>query len=112
LGVAVSSWIFQNTLLMRLFSAMTAPSAELKQAIIRKVRESIAAIASLDEEYKAEVITAYAGALRWTLGSGIIVALAVLVLTIPVKLPDLPGRDTRQKNSATQEDTQRRQGVP
>lgn len=89
LGIAISSWIFQNAFIMFLDQLVTDPSAAVKEQIILAVRETVSAIATLDPKHKEQVIQAYAQALRGTFAFSIIVALLVIFVTLPVKLPDL-----------------------
>ena len=88
LGVSTSSWILQNTLNLYLDSYVTGSDA-VKEEIIRAVRTSIKTIQTLDPTAKAEVIRAYAAALQWTFAFGILVAIVVLLLVLPVRLPRL-----------------------
>jgi hypothetical protein len=46
----------------------------------------------LDPKAKAEVIRAYASALQWTFALGIISAVVVLCLILPITLPKLQSR--------------------
>jgi len=88
LGVALSSWVFQNALIIYLGKSVTG-SPEVKRRIILQVRESIKAIATLDPKHKAEVIHAYDQALHLTFASVIIVAVVVISLILPIRLPRL-----------------------
>jgi MFS family permease len=88
LGVSISSWILQNTLNVYLDAYVTGP-APAKSAVIRAVRNSISAIGGLDPQARAEVIRAYAAALQWTFAAGIVVAVVVLALVVPIRLARL-----------------------
>ena len=86
LGVAVSSWVLQNALISALDSSVTGTH---RSEIIMKVRKSVRAIQTLDPKHRAQVITAYAAALRITFVSGIIFAILIVVLILPIRLPRL-----------------------
>ena len=86
LGVAVSSWVLQNALVSALGSSVTGAH---KREIIMKVRKSVTAIQTLDPKHRAQVITAYAAALRITFVSGIIFAILTVILILPIRLPRL-----------------------
>ncbi|KIW99906.1 uncharacterized protein Z518_10834 [Rhinocladiella mackenziei CBS 650.93] len=90
LGVAISSWILQNALLIYLAKCITDPDQATKNHIIRTVRESISAIATLDPVHKRQVIEAYALSLRVTFTTGIVGGLLSIGLIWPVHLPRLP----------------------
>ncbi|KAL4904986.1 hypothetical protein BDW74DRAFT_153912 [Aspergillus multicolor] len=90
MGVATSSWIFQNTLVYQLDEKVTQPD---KEAVIQLVRKSVHAIAELDPLHQSQVIDSYAGALRLTFASAAIFAGLMLALHVGVKLPRL-GRKT------------------
>lgn len=91
LGVAISSLILQNSLLFFLERTVTGPD---KEHIILIVRQSVKAIAKLSPQHKAQVIEAYSLALRLTFASGIIAAVFVIGLCLPIKLPDLHRKPT------------------
>lgn len=86
MGVAISSWIFQNTLLFRLEEMVTEPD---KESIVLLVRKSVRAIVALDPMHQRQVIGAYAAALRTTLFSAAIWGAAMLFLHLGVRLPRL-----------------------
>ena len=64
LGVAVSSWVMQNSLLLFLQEYVTSHDPEKKAWIIRTARESIRSIRDLDPKHKRQVIAAYAASLK------------------------------------------------
>ncbi|KAJ5159879.1 uncharacterized protein N7482_006883 [Penicillium canariense] len=86
LGVAISSWIFQNTLLYELEHKVTGSE---KEQIIILVRRSIRAIAELDPFHQQQVVGAYAFALRVTFLSAAIWAVIMLILHSRLRLPRL-----------------------
>lgn len=115
MGVAISSWVLQNSLLMYLTQTVTGHD---KLDIIRNVRQSISAIYELDplrrgqgqylphhkfywirspfslleletDETIAIVIDAYGKALRLTFLSSIVWSSIVFFLLAPIKLPRL-----------------------
>ncbi|KAJ5690399.1 hypothetical protein N7462_004791 [Penicillium macrosclerotiorum] len=86
MGVAISSWIFQNTLLYELDHKVTGPE---KEHIIGLVRKSIRAIADLDPLHQQQVIGSYAPALRLTFLSAAFWGAIMLVLHSRLRLPRL-----------------------
>ncbi|KAL4919843.1 major facilitator superfamily domain-containing protein [Aspergillus aurantiobrunneus] len=86
MGVATSSWIFQNTLIYQLENKVTGPE---KDTVIQLVRKSVQAIAKLDPLHQIQVIDSYAAALRLTFASAAVFAILMLVLHVPVRLPRL-----------------------
>ncbi|KIV92510.1 hypothetical protein PV10_03801 [Exophiala mesophila] len=89
LGVAVSSWLVQNALIVFLDSYVTAADPQTKAAIIRTVRESVQAIRHLDPEHKTQVIAAYNASLRFTFLVIVVVAIFPGLLIWPLKIPRL-----------------------
>lgn len=89
LGVAVSSWLVQNALVVFLETYVTAADPETKASIIRTVRESVEAIRHLDPEHKSQVIAAYNASLRVTFVTIIAVAIIPGILIWPLKIPRL-----------------------
>ncbi|EEP75821.1 conserved hypothetical protein [Uncinocarpus reesii 1704] len=90
MGVAVSSWILQNSLLVYLNRSVTGDD---KAEIIRRVRRSVSAISNLDRIHQNQVIHAYENALHMTFLSTIFPSLVVLFLLAPVRLPRLRRRE-------------------
>ncbi|KAL4949209.1 major facilitator superfamily domain-containing protein [Aspergillus filifer] len=86
MGVATSSWIFQNTLFYQLEEKVTGDD---KDAIIQLVRKSVQAIANLDPLHRSQVINSYAAALRLTFASAAFFAAVMLLLHFRVRLPRL-----------------------
>ncbi|RAL14079.1 putative MFS multidrug transporter [Aspergillus homomorphus CBS 101889] len=86
MGVATSSWIFQNSLLYQLDERVTGPN---KEEVILLVRKSVQAIAQLDPFSQHQVIGAYAAALRVTFFSAAVWAALMLLLHFRVRLPRL-----------------------
>ncbi|KAF7596367.1 hypothetical protein BBP40_002111 [Aspergillus hancockii] len=86
MGVAASSWIFQNTLIYKLEEMVTGPE---KESIIILVRKSVQAIAKLDPEPQQQVMGAYAAALRLTFLSAAFWGALMLLLHARVRLPRL-----------------------
>ena len=93
MGVACSSWILQNSLPVYLERLVKDEDASLKEKIVQEVRRSVDAIRSLDPVHKAQVVSAYAKAMRITFASGAIFAFLVVVLSWGVNLPKLRGED-------------------
>ena len=100
MGVAISSWILQNALLIYLDRYVTAPDAETKARIIRTVRESIRSIKNLDPLHKTQVINAYAQSLRVTFVVAIVVGGLCICLLWPVRLPKLQRQEDMDKRDA------------
>lgn len=105
LGVAVSSWVLQNALVVFLRKEVSGET-RIKDEIMRMARKSIKTIGDLDPVHKKEgtqdrhgrsdktdslvVITAYALSLRVTFLSCALLALVLCVILLPVSIPDLP----------------------
>ncbi|RVX75249.1 hypothetical protein B0A52_00601 [Exophiala mesophila] len=83
LGVAISSLVFQNTLVIRLRDTVADPQ------VIQKVRSSVQAIRFLDQPLQRQVIDAYATSLRTTFLCSLVASVIVVILIFPVKLPRL-----------------------
>lgn len=103
-GVAISSWILQNVLPFTLEQTVKADDPALKEKIIEAVRKSVGAIKSLDPTHKAQVVHAYAQAMRITFAAGFIFAVAVIVLSWPVKIPDLQSENDEENEEDQVED--------
>ncbi|KAJ5832750.1 MFS transporter [Penicillium riverlandense] len=86
MGVAASSWIFQNTLVFQLEHKVTGPD---KRDIISLVRKSVRVIADLDLKHRHQVMGAYAAALRLTFLSAAVWAAIMLLLHLRLRLPRL-----------------------
>ncbi|KAJ5619968.1 MFS transporter [Penicillium lagena] len=86
MGVAASSWIFQNTLVFQLEHMVTGPD---KRDIILMVRKSVRVIADLDLKHRHQVMGAYAAALRLTFLSAAVWAAIMLLLHLRLRLPRL-----------------------
>ncbi|KAK8118793.1 major facilitator superfamily domain-containing protein [Apiospora kogelbergensis] len=97
MGVAGSSLILQNALLRRLHEYVasdgTPEGDEAKRRLIAKVRESVEAVAALEDEVvREQVVRSYEAALRLTFVCCIGLAVANMALLLPVKLPRLGTR--------------------
>ncbi|KAI9754164.1 MAG: hypothetical protein M4579_004832 [Chaenotheca gracillima] len=86
IGVATSSLILQNALNQYLRQLVTGPN---KDHVIRQVRGSVRAIASLSKLHQDQVIHAYCLALRVTFMSAIVAGAVMVILVVPIKLPRL-----------------------
>ncbi|GAD98190.1 MFS multidrug transporter [Paecilomyces variotii No. 5] len=86
MGVAISSWIFQNMLFFKLENLVTGPE---KQDVIHLVRKSVHAISGLDPVHQRQVVTAYAAALRATFFSAAVFGGLMLLLHLRIRLPRL-----------------------
>ncbi|KID96825.1 multidrug resistance protein fnx1, partial [Metarhizium majus ARSEF 297] len=95
LGIAVSSLLLQNALVFYLEDYV---SGELRDAVIRRVRASVEAVAQLDEPYREQVIRAYEASLRLTFGFCIFMAAISVAFVMPMKLKRLPARKYVKKN--------------
>ncbi|KAH8652036.1 major facilitator superfamily domain-containing protein [Xylariales sp. PMI_506] len=91
IGIAYSSLLLQNSLIRYLDQFVIGPQ---KDKIILLVRESVAAIIDLEQPYQEQVVQAYVKSLRLTYFSTIVLAAALLLVLIPVKLPRLEKRRT------------------
>ncbi|KAL1987096.1 hypothetical protein VTN96DRAFT_4970 [Rasamsonia emersonii] len=86
MGVAISSWILQDTLLFRLEQMVTEPH---KEEIILRVRKTVDAIADLDPMHQRQVTQAYASALQLTFVSAAVWGALMLFCLLPIKMPRL-----------------------
>ncbi|KAG0157391.1 hypothetical protein PDIDSM_4576 [Penicillium digitatum] len=86
MGVAVSSWIFQNSLIYHLNNNVTGVE---KNYIISLVRKSVGTIAHLDPIHRREVTTSYSAALQLTFISAALWGVIVLMFMGRVRLPRL-----------------------
>ncbi|KAH6723161.1 major facilitator superfamily transporter [Leptodontidium sp. MPI-SDFR-AT-0119] len=89
LGVATSSLVLQNALLIYLEKLVIGPD---KEEVIQKVRKSVRAIATLKPMYREQVIDAYAASLRATFVMSAVLSVAAFCMVIPLKLPRLGQR--------------------
>ncbi|PMD62935.1 MFS general substrate transporter [Hyaloscypha bicolor E] len=89
LGVAASSLVVQNALLVYLEKNVVGPD---KEDVIEQVRKSVRAIADLEPVYREQVIDSYASALRATFFMTVILSLVVTLITLYIKLPRLGQR--------------------
>ncbi|KAJ5165835.1 hypothetical protein N7492_006131 [Penicillium capsulatum] len=90
MGVAISSWIFQNTLVYELDRKVTG---EEKDHIIGLVRKSIRVIGELDPFHQQQVVIgSYAFALRLTFLSAALWGCIMLLLHLRLRLPRLGGK--------------------
>ncbi|KAK7927111.1 major facilitator superfamily domain-containing protein [Apiospora marii] len=101
MGVAGSSLVLQNALLRYLQAYVasdgTAEGDEAKRRIIVKVRESVEAVAKLEDPVVQEqVVRSYEAALRLTFFCCIGLAVINMALLLPVKLPRLGTRGKQQ----------------
>ena len=96
-GVAISSWVLQNALPIYLEKDIAAKTPEMKQAIVKAVRKSVRAIATLDPEHKAQAIKAYSQSLRVTFAWLIIFAFLVVCIILPLKVPRLQTQKERDQ---------------
>ncbi|KAL2853583.1 major facilitator superfamily-domain-containing protein [Aspergillus pseudodeflectus] len=86
MGVAISSWIFQNSLIYQLEDKVTGAD---KDAIVQLVRKSVQAIVDLDPLHQSQVIASYGAALRLTFLSAAVWASLTLLLHVGLRLPRL-----------------------
>ncbi|KAF2396596.1 MFS general substrate transporter [Trichodelitschia bisporula] len=98
MGVAVSSLIVQNSLVVYLNKYITGAD---KAETINRIRKAVRAIQDLDPLHQHEAMTAYSAALRITFLSAIIFFAITTALALPIKLP-LLGRSqpADEENSA------------
>ncbi|GAW14598.1 hypothetical protein ANO14919_040010 [Xylariales sp. No.14919] len=94
LGVACSSLVFQNALLLCLVEYVSAPDDDAgrrwKSAFIERVRSSIEAVAELpDGRAKDQVVASYDAACRATFLVCLGVAVVSLLMILPIRLPRL-----------------------
>jgi hypothetical protein len=89
LGVASSSLVVQNALVVYLDRMVTGPE---KERVVNDVRKSIQAIADLPEHYRLQVIDAYAASLRLTFMLTAVLALIGVVIIVGIQVPRLGKR--------------------
>ena len=89
IGIASSSLVVQNALVMYLNQFVTGPD---KARVVLEVRKSIQAIAKLPQPYRAQVIDAYAASLRLTFIVTAALALIGLIIIVGIKVPRLGKR--------------------
>lgn len=98
LGIAGSSLIIQNSLWVYLEMFVTDRAARDagflggKDEVIERVRESIEAIGKMRGLIQEQVVMSYEAAIRAAFLSCIILAVASLVLLLPIRLPRLGER--------------------
>ncbi|POS75764.1 major facilitator superfamily transporter [Diaporthe helianthi] len=102
LGIAGSSLIIQNSLWVYLEMYVTERAAldagflGGKEEVIEKVRESIEAIGKMKGLIQEQVVTSYEASIRAAFLFCIILAIAGLVLLLPIRLPRLGERKKAQ----------------
>ncbi|PQE10259.1 major facilitator superfamily transporter protein [Rutstroemia sp. NJR-2017a WRK4] len=89
LGVAVSSLVVQNSLLVFLEENVTGPD---KQKVIEAVRSSVQAIAGLEKHYRDQVVDSYAQSLRATFVLAAVLSVVAFFITLRIRLPKLGHR--------------------
>ena len=111
MGVAVSSWVLQNSLPVFLEKEVHSEIPRVKRKIIQEVRKSVRAIGRLDPVHKEQAIKAYSEALRITFAVGIIWALIVAIMAVPIRLPKLQSQEDkdREDGEEREEDARRAQ---
>lgn len=92
LGVAASSLVVQNALVVYLRRYVRGPDAE---AVVGKVRASVEAVARLPQPYRRQVVASYEAALAWAFACCVLVAALSVLLVVPVRLPRLGVRKKR-----------------
>lgn len=98
LGIAGSSLIVQNSLWAYLEMYVTDGAAQDagfrggKEEVIEKVRESIEAIGKMRGLVQDQVVRSYEASIRAAFLSCIILAIASLVILLPIRLPRLGER--------------------
>merc|ERR1712000_5436 len=105
LGVAISSWVLQNALLVYLDRIVTAPDPKTKEHIIRMVRESVRAIRDLDPKHKMQVIDAYARSMRVTFALGIVISVVCILLIWPIHIPHLQRQEELDRRTEQPQDS-------
>ncbi|KAM0275695.1 hypothetical protein ACHAQH_007492 [Verticillium albo-atrum] len=89
LGIATSSLVMQNALVVYLDRYVTGPG---KADIIARVRESVETVAKLEGAAREQVVLSYEAALRLTFLCCVGVAFVSWCLIMPVKMPRLGQR--------------------
>ncbi|TAQ91579.1 hypothetical protein B7494_g51 [Chlorociboria aeruginascens] len=89
MGVASSSLVLQNALLIYLNENITGPD---KYQVIEEVRKSVQAIADLEPRSREQVIDSYAAALRATFIMSAVLSAITLLIIVYIRLPKLGHR--------------------
>ncbi|ROT41809.1 MFS general substrate transporter [Sodiomyces alkalinus F11] len=89
LGVAASSLVVQNALTVYLQRFVQGP---LRDEVIELVRESVEAVARLEQPYRDQVVMSYESALRITFTCCAVLAFISVCLLLPIRLPRLGQR--------------------
>ncbi|KAH6607643.1 hypothetical protein Trco_003956 [Trichoderma cornu-damae] len=86
LGIAMSSLVVQNALAYYLDAFV---QGENKAGIIKRVRESVEAVARLEEPYREQVVQSYEASLRLTFILCTVLAVVSVLIVMPIQLPRL-----------------------
>lgn len=89
LGIAASSLVVQNVLTVYLHRLVQGPR---RDQVIERVRESIEAVASLEQPYREQVVMSYEYTLRVTFTCCTVLAFIAVCLLLPIRLPRLGQR--------------------
>lgn len=100
MGVALSSLILQNALVMYLEALVTGSQ---KKEIILMVRKSVHAILTLEPKHQGEVTEAYAKALKMTFLLAVVAYVAVNALILPAKIPRLNVKGWNKKKQGNED---------
>ena len=100
LGVALSSWVLQNALLIYLNKYVTHSNAAVRREIIRTARESIQSIRHLEPMHREQVIYAYSVSLRATFLAAVVFATISTLLILPARVPLLQRQEEKDKAEA------------
>lgn len=94
MGVACSSLVLQNSLMMYLANYITEDGHEAgwKDAVIERVRESVEEVGKFEGVVLEQIIQSYEAALRMTFLSFVGVALVCFCLVLPIRLERLAAR--------------------
>ncbi|KAL2761164.1 hypothetical protein ACRALDRAFT_2095707 [Sodiomyces alcalophilus JCM 7366] len=89
LGIAASSLVVQNALTAYLHRFVQGPH---RDEVIERVRESVEAVARLEQPYRDQVVMSYESALRVTFTFCAVLAFIAVCLLLPIRLPRLGQR--------------------
>ncbi|TLS28161.1 hypothetical protein PpBr36_00937 [Pyricularia pennisetigena] len=98
-GIAGSSIVVQSALASFLDANVSAGDAE-KAEILRAVKSSVGAVASLPEPYRSQVMRSYESALSLMFGCCVGLAMISLLLLMPIQLPKLKPKEDASQDAA------------
>ncbi|KAI9683615.1 MAG: hypothetical protein M1829_004919 [Trizodia sp. TS-e1964] len=102
LGIAISSLLVQNSLIIFLERMVTGP---LKSEVVSQALKSVETISKMQPHYRNQVIEAYAISLKVAFLFVVVASLIVATLLTRVKLPRISDRTSKMSTAVEEEDT-------